>query len=352
MTIGPSRVAYNSVVPLVSLLSSGVRSILQFFHLIEPAPMVSNEFPGKMDVFSWHLQLLRLVVSDAKLGTDRNSPIITTTAVELRRMKQERGSEHEYFIARVHHVDNGTHYIRIERFGEEYEPRTASQRRTLMVSPSIESLMDRPALDEISTVSGWPGDRLLEKVNVTGANITLLDLATVATVVHKNDDQYKILKKQCYWFSDMIMRVLESTYKLTTSDRSPDSDKTWAANEYSRGGTYGGLRVHRRPRKADIDLVVKKFKEGRRDAYTEIQTARKEQENIRREREDAAENRGREEARAKYAEEREKLEAQIEQLRGANNSTLSSYTTSDVINHWSYHDLPSQVPAIAGISRP
>jgi hypothetical protein len=188
-------------------------------------------------------------------------------------------SEHEYLIVKIHHADRTTRYLRIERFGEDCIPVTTSQRS----SPLSDSLKGRLAKDQISTIGRWPcGEQVLEKVDVRNANIALLDLAIAAQVVNTEDDQYKLLKRQCYWYSDMVMRVLEKAHTFNVDrsksaaveqawldEQAPDQ-KAWLDEQISMGGgRWGGVTVYKR-KEAHVILVANNFRAERARVDEEV----------------------------------------------------------------------------------
>jgi hypothetical protein len=134
----------------------------------------------------------------------------------------------------------------------------------------------------VFTVDEWPRwDKVLEKVDIRGAGITLLDLAIAAQVVNTEDDQYKLLKRQCYWFSDMVMRVLEKAHTFNV-DRSSSKatekawfdeqvpvQKAWLDEQVSLGGTWAGVTVHKR-KEAHVILVADKFHKERARVNEEV----------------------------------------------------------------------------------
>ncbi|KAF8514100.1 hypothetical protein BU17DRAFT_68516 [Hysterangium stoloniferum] len=236
------------------LLNSVLLPTLQVLHVLQPRPTTWKYCPEKMDIPSWFLVLRAYAVSDVSHAEDACSPAMTTVALELRRIKELDRKEHEFFIAKMRHVDGSIRYLRIDRRGEDYEPGDARW---------LESFREHPASDEMSSEGGWPNGQVLEKANVSKANITLIDLAAVGSVVRSNDDQYRGLNRQSHWFSDTIMRVLELTYGFAGLDRSSNSDRVWAANEYTTGGTSQseGLPSYRLPRREHIAIVARKFRE-------------------------------------------------------------------------------------------
>ncbi|KAF8518847.1 hypothetical protein BU17DRAFT_66240 [Hysterangium stoloniferum] len=198
-----------------------------FLTWLNPNPPIYN----KSGIDSWHRDLCNYAVSAEYAHTIDHS-------LELGRMKERNTSAvHEYLLAKLQHADGRTLYLRIERFPEDYIPTTTRQRYTSHVSSSMASLKDRGASDEVSTVNGWPRhNRVLERVDVTNANITLLDPTIAAWVVRVNNDQHRLLSWRCYSYSDMVLRVLEDAYRFRV-DRylSRDVEQAWLAEEYSKG---------------------------------------------------------------------------------------------------------------------
>jgi hypothetical protein len=196
-----------------------------------PAPITPEGLPGKpLNVSSWPDHLSAWITSDAMSDSDGKNPITDTIALELRRMSAIN-TKHEYFIAKFQCIDGGIRYIRIERFDGNYEFGTAGQSVFTAVSSRLKLIKRRPPSDQVATVDGWPNDTLLEKTDVIGFNITLYNLAMAVKRVETHDDQYKGLKRQSYWFSDMIMRVLESVYTFPNLYQSPTVDiyESWRA---------------------------------------------------------------------------------------------------------------------------
>ncbi|KAF8518129.1 hypothetical protein BU17DRAFT_66567 [Hysterangium stoloniferum] len=150
-----------------------------------------------------------------------------------------------------------TRYLRIERFPEDCVPATKRKRFTVQASPLGDSLKTRGADDRVFTVSGWPkGDTILERVNVKKNKITLHDLAIAAWVMRASNDDYQLLKKQCYWYSDMVIRVFEKEFSLNV-DRSGSS-----VEQMSAGGTWAGIPVYK-VKEERVEVVAAKFREER-----------------------------------------------------------------------------------------
>ncbi|KAF8514116.1 hypothetical protein BU17DRAFT_94819 [Hysterangium stoloniferum] len=235
-----------------------------------PAPITPEGLPRKpLNVSSWPRHLSAWITLDAMFDSDGNDPITDTTALELQRMREIR-TKHDYFIAKFQCIDGGIRYIRIERFDGNYEFGTAGQSLFTSVSPWLKLFKRRPPSDRVTTVDGWPNDTPLENFDVSRLNITLYSLAMAAQKVGAYDDQYKGLKRQSYWFSYMIMRVLESVYKFPASDQPPAVD----IHEYRGIPTYGLFSAQRRPKSEDVALIAEGFSEEYERTISELNAER------------------------------------------------------------------------------
>ncbi|KAF8518555.1 hypothetical protein BU17DRAFT_90905 [Hysterangium stoloniferum] len=277
---------------------------------------LSTGCPDKSGIDSWHRELCNYVVSAEYAHIIENS-----RALELRRMKErDTSAVHEYFIAKIQHADGCTRYLHIERFPGDYTPTTTSRQHSAShVSSSMDSLKERAASDEVSTVSGWPRhDRVLEKVDVTNTNITLVHLAIAAWVVRTHNSQYRLLSMQCYWYSDMVLRVLEDAYRFRV-DRSLSQDvdvgQAWSGEKY-RKGEWAGMTWHKE-RQEQVVVMAGKFREEHDRVCDEIRLARERREAELKEHEQTAIQKGREEGREEGIEERRKLQAKIDELERA-----------------------------------
>ncbi|KAF8518853.1 hypothetical protein BU17DRAFT_66246 [Hysterangium stoloniferum] len=182
----------------------------------------------------------------------------------------------------------------------------------------------RPATDEVSTVGGWPNhDRVLEIAQLRHATITLL--AVVVWVVCNNGDQYQLLKKQCYWYSDIVMRVFENTYGF-------DVNRT---KKYNKGRTWLGVPLYKEKKK-HVAVVAVRFRKERERVQDERRDAAV------RELEEAADARGMEKDR----EERQKMQAKIEELERTDQSVeiiALCELPSEMVTYLSRHEIVVQL---------
>ncbi|KAF8516737.1 hypothetical protein BU17DRAFT_67350 [Hysterangium stoloniferum] len=151
---------------------------LRLLHMADPEAILSTGCPDKSGIDPWHRELCNYVVSAEYAHIIDNS-----RALELRRMK-ERDTSATIFLPPPGNI-----------------PALVSHCR---------SLRECAASDEVSTAGGWPRhDKVLEKFDVTNANITLLDLAIAAWVVR---GQYWPISTLQHWYSDMVLMVLGDAY--------------------------------------------------------------------------------------------------------------------------------------------
>ncbi|KAF8518855.1 hypothetical protein BU17DRAFT_66249 [Hysterangium stoloniferum] len=83
------------------------------------------------------------------------------------------------------------------------------------------------------------------------------------------DDRYKGLKRQSYWFSDMITRVLDNVYKFTAWINLLQSIFTNTEGESRR--MYGVVSVQRRPKSKDVVLLAEGFLEECENTISELE---------------------------------------------------------------------------------
>jgi hypothetical protein len=106
----------------------------------------------------------------------------------------------------------------------------------------------------VSVVTRNPSDcGLVKTVTFRHDNMpTLFQLAVAASVVHHDSPRYHLFRSQCYWFADVLLRVLQRTYKATVDhDGNPDEDdevqvpKGVDAEEFLQGIADGVIDDHR-----------------------------------------------------------------------------------------------------------
>jgi hypothetical protein len=221
--------------------------------MVGSAPAKSLGMPTvNQQVEAWHETL-----SESAL-TAEHGFVAEIKVTEIRRMKNmNKVSKHEYFAAKVIHPDKKTHYLVIERMCDsDLAPTNSSISRMLNpASPSVRSSMKHNAEDRVVPKRVLPEDLELETVDVRNGNVTLLDLAIAAVVVRSHHLEYNLFTSQCYWYSDLVMRVLEVVHKLQVDrSKSKDDDEVWLYSAVAEeSGKWYKLPIHQAAEARDQD---------------------------------------------------------------------------------------------------
>ena len=135
--------------------------------------------------------------------------------IKIRRYKEKRNLEHEYLIAEVSTTMPGEPcHPQIERLAEVPLPAKTKKGplctlSTLSSQVSLALSKKLPVNDHVYSVLGWCGfDSCIGYLDCRNAQINMLDLA-VAAEVHAHSTMYQLFKCQCFWYSDMIVAILE-----------------------------------------------------------------------------------------------------------------------------------------------
>ena len=213
--------------------------------------------------------------------------------VGIKRFKNNRRSQHEYLVAVLQCQSGCTRYVRIERnvqSTDEYgapmlSPKQHSDADSAPVTPGREIMMPMggnsssfvspmeeyglvdpqppPQPNRIGSISAsiskigqaqdivsyWepPGpltilpERLLEEFTLN-TPIPLAHLAILALVIHDKETQYNLFKHQCYWYADMIARVIHKQDQNNTSQSYNSSPQ---ARRYDlNSGKFNMIPIH------------------------------------------------------------------------------------------------------------
>jgi hypothetical protein len=78
---------------------------------------------------------------------------------------------------------------------------------------SIKLITETESRDMITTVPRYPDARRHDLVEVFRPNnFSLVSLAILAKIVHENHPLYSLFHRQCFWFSNLIMRVIAKKF--------------------------------------------------------------------------------------------------------------------------------------------
>jgi len=212
--------------------------------------------------------------------------------VEIARYKKKNGPEHEYVVATIEHPDYGTSYLKIERDranvdqngipilgpnqrgmpppspGEDLsqgfwatwsEAVSTSSPRPLRPLPSFSAVSasstssskDRPASDVVSPWTPPSVINILSDIELLNGDrftfrddpLPLVHLAILADAVHKKESLYNLFVTQCYWYSNMIARVLARDKIGTQTNREASQEDTDFCYD-TASGRWRNIRVH------------------------------------------------------------------------------------------------------------
>ena len=269
-------------------------SVRQFFHpllrllgMAAPSSALSiAEFPTEISVQDWEPILMQLYCShDPVSGLINSRSIDSLKVTKIRRYKERSTSEHEYLIAQVSTTLPGERrYIRIERFaddqgGQSTEIPEKGSFHTVSASSSqtLLPLKDLPARDCARAISEWNpnGDTCIENINCKHVSLFLLDLVIAAKVVHDYRNMYHLFRHQCFWYSDMIVAILEQEFPLIRFDERSDFIKNIRSRDAEVevldkvSGTYKRLLIYSR-RMSIVDEIHHIFQTQRLDARSSV----------------------------------------------------------------------------------
>ena len=180
-----------------------------------------QEFPQQSSIEDWEAILRSFYVSHDSDSSPLNSKDMKYFKItKIRRYKERRNLEHEYLVAEVSTKEPGElRYLRIERSAEDPVP-TKSEKSSFYTLPTLSSqsslIMSNnlPAKDHVYSVTGWPADNCIRYLDCRNAQIILLDLVIAAKVVHDHSSMYQLFKRQCFWYSDVVVAILEQEFPL------------------------------------------------------------------------------------------------------------------------------------------
>ncbi|KAF8809953.1 hypothetical protein BYT27DRAFT_7187278 [Phlegmacium glaucopus] len=240
------------------------------------------EFPSNFGAEDWERTLIDFYCSNHAKRGRMNSVNIT----KLRRYKSGKGLEHEYLVAEIKGPDlSESRYLQIERSARDPDPKKSNSNKgslrsitTLTSQSSLALSKTLPADDHVKTIEAWPSDKCIYGLDCSNASATLLDLAIVAKLVHDNSREYRLFKRQCFWYSDVIVTVLErSFHEMKVQNRSQsvlnDHSESAAMEMYDElRGTFKSIPIYT-PRNEIINKIQETFEKRKPEVYSLISEA-------------------------------------------------------------------------------
>jgi len=269
---------------MLSVLKISLRSLLTAFGMsLQPTQEVPNDSAAdlpqdRMSVVQWCLNS-----KDRYANQDR--PAFRHYRVtEFARYKQRRGAKHEYIVVKVEHPRYPIRYLRIERdrphvtvegkpiFSESQQdmplktpgddvsqgfwaswsesvpkeapnPPFGQWRKALAFSAIVSK--EHPANDVVTPCApSFHDDLQLERKDIRNNPLPLVHLAILADTVHQKESLYNLFATQCYWYSDMIARVIARDHANSTDSEVLPEDATETCYE-KISGKWMYIPVHR-----------------------------------------------------------------------------------------------------------
>ena len=210
--------------------------------------------------------------------------------VQIVRYKNNSGTQHEYLVAKVRHPRHSDKYLRIERALAHLESNGApilnsNQRDNLPPTPSdispglwvnwsenpSNSRDPEPPREPTAGSILWPSrkegaasdvvrlwkppntfltvaclaeSKVLENLEFEANPLPLVHLAILAYTVHQEESLYNLFLTQCYWYANMITRVIAREKSIATTveagDASTDTDYCYDTSS----GKFWMIPVH------------------------------------------------------------------------------------------------------------
>ena len=276
------------------MLSIALPSLRTFFRPIlrllgMSSPPHEAEFPVGISVEDWLRCLLERYCSrdPTKSAKDR-SRMESLKVTTIRRYKEKKNGEHEYLVAEVSVPDmDQPRYLHIERTVKDplsmigTTERSSLRPQAICTHSSQSSVLvskEFPACDNVKTMEAWPTDDIcISHINCkNAAPIILLDLAIVAEVVHNHSKKYQLIKRQCFWYSDMIVAVLQKKFpwiQVVCRDASVEADHAATGEEIEvfngLSGTFMTAPFYSRQNSA-VEEIQSKFDESSLSKYASV----------------------------------------------------------------------------------
>jgi hypothetical protein len=206
-----------------------------------------------------------------------------TLVTELHLVKQKSSAQHEYIVAHIRAPDGTERYLAVERLcgPQRIDPVLASRSdsslalarsantsvidlqtnepshpsRTTSLA-SLDSFKKQYNADDVVRVLDRSlhdaNDITLGKLVYKDRPLYLYQLVVLAVMLHDNEEGYKLITRNCYWFVDSLITVLEAHYLKMKRLRGDGNEQEQGEGEDRREreglqGTWHHITVHRTP---------------------------------------------------------------------------------------------------------
>lgn len=121
--------------------------------------------------------------------------------------------------------------------------------------------------DTITTILQYPDSHhhvVVDAIRLRPNNFTLVSLAILAKIVHENHPLYSLFHRQCFWFSNIIMKVVAKKSRGEDGpqprERHPEEISAWVRYQQSKyllikAGQVQDSMVHVMSTKLDVAMA-------------------------------------------------------------------------------------------------
>ena len=241
-------------------------------------PPNTDEFPQNVSVVDWGRVLVERYTSSNLKSPENSARMRRLQVLRIHQYKELESPGHEYLVAEIAVPESERRYLLLERSARDSVPAESSGANKEVFHPisngsqsSLAISSNLAAMDDVRTITGWPIDSCIDKVDCENLPepITLLDLAIAAELVHNNSDKYEVISRQCFWYADTVSAVLETYFPNVKIQYRPklslSADVNHTENEEDgiheeNSGKFMQISFHKR-QQGDVDQIVGVFRE-------------------------------------------------------------------------------------------
>jgi len=293
---------------MFSILKISLRGLLTAFGM---SSQLNQEVPNDnaSDLPQDRMTVAQWCVNSKDRYANQDRPTFREyTVTEFARYKQKSGAEHEFIVVKVEHPHYPVRHLKIERdrphVNAEGKPILSENQQGMPlampgddVSPghwaswsssqsppqgapspfersvgtalafSATVSKEHPANDVVTPCTpSFHNVRQLERKDIRNCPLPLINLAILADTIHQKESLYNLFATQCYWYSDMVARVIARDHANSTDGEVLPEDSTEKCYE-KISGKWFYIPVHRvKPR---VVAVIQGEYHARRDKFNE-----------------------------------------------------------------------------------
>jgi hypothetical protein len=196
-------------------------------------------------------------------------------------------AEHEYLVVCIQPPCGPAQYLSFERHpgnitkrASESDSRLASTtfpspRSSLSSQSSLNTSSKRcDAHDDIGVLDSnirGPRDRQLEQITFTSSDpLYLYQLVVLAVTVHNSKTCYQILSNNCYWFSRLMLNILERKFRRNSTKIVNPLEKKRPTLRKSDSGQLIGMSLYKPASEEEVENILADLTKGIQDFESEV----------------------------------------------------------------------------------